>query len=174
MAGPNPSPLPLKRRREETAAAVVNSPQSLPPKKRFLSISPPKNDTSAAAAAASQSITVCHDSRAISHRIRLDRLTGYKSLAASLHRLYVDVDPSPDDDLIDISSAVPGHLIAYEDVEDDLLLVGDISWKDFVRVVKRIRIIPEERSRWRSRKPPEDRSQKGMRGMRGDYHPSVL
>ncbi|CAA0837334.1 Auxin-responsive protein IAA33 [Striga hermonthica] len=43
---------------------------------------------------------------------------------------------------IDLSNAVPGHLIAYEDMENDLLLVGDLNWKDFVRVAKRIRILP--------------------------------
>ncbi|KAK9705824.1 hypothetical protein RND81_07G084700 [Saponaria officinalis] len=43
---------------------------------------------------------------------------------------------------IDISNAIPGHVVAYEDLENDLLLAGDLHWKDFVRVAKRIRIVP--------------------------------
>lgn len=30
---------------------------------------------------------------------------------------------------LDLSNAVPGHLIAYEDMENDLLLAGDLNWK---------------------------------------------
>ncbi|KAK9901909.1 hypothetical protein M0R45_001866 [Rubus argutus] len=43
---------------------------------------------------------------------------------------------------LDLSNAVPGHVIAYEDMENDLLLAGDLNWLDFVRVAKRIRILP--------------------------------
>ncbi|KAI3856577.1 hypothetical protein MKX03_032441 [Papaver bracteatum] len=48
---------------------------------------------------------------------------------------------SKEEQLLSLSNAIPGHLIAYEDMEDDLLLAGDLNWKDFVRVAKRIRII---------------------------------
>ncbi|KAI3961459.1 hypothetical protein MKX01_001195 [Papaver californicum] len=49
---------------------------------------------------------------------------------------------SEEEQLLSLSNAIPGHLIAYEDMEDDLLLTGDLNWKDFVRAAKRIRIIP--------------------------------
>ncbi|KAJ8477341.1 hypothetical protein OPV22_021068 [Ensete ventricosum] len=39
---------------------------------------------------------------------------------------------------------VPGHIVAYEDMEDDLLLVGDLNSTDFVRVAKRIRMKKSE------------------------------
>jgi hypothetical protein len=54
--------------------------------------------------------------------------------------MFVDGADSTDD--LDLSNAIPGHLIAYEDMENDLLLAGDLTWKDFVRVAKRIRILP--------------------------------
>nr|KYP57464.1 Putative auxin-responsive protein IAA33 [Cajanus cajan] len=47
-----------------------------------------------------------------------------------------------DSDDLNLSNAIPGHVIAYEDMENDLLLAGDLTWKDFVRVAKRIRILP--------------------------------
>ena len=34
-----------------------------------------------------------------------------------------------DDEGLDLANAVPGHLVAYEDLENDLLLAGDLSWK---------------------------------------------
>ncbi|XP_026406047.1 auxin-responsive protein IAA33-like isoform X3 [Papaver somniferum] len=59
---------------------------------------------------------------------------------------------SKEEQLLSLSNAIPGHLIAYEDMEDDLLLAGDLNWKDFVRLAKRIRIIPvkekSRRGRW--------------------------
>jgi hypothetical protein len=30
---------------------------------------------------------------------------------------------------LDIANAIPGHVVAYEDMEDDLLLAGDLKWK---------------------------------------------
>ena len=39
-----------------------------------------------------------------------------------------DGDSTSDDDL-DHSNAILGHLIAYEDMEINLLLAGDLSWK---------------------------------------------
>ncbi|KAJ0091492.1 hypothetical protein Patl1_14266 [Pistacia atlantica] len=68
----------------------------------------------------------------------------YQSLAKALRQMFVDggdVAGISEHDL-DLSNAVPGHLIAYEDMENDLLLAGDLNWKDFVRVAKRIRILP--------------------------------
>ncbi|CAN6236492.1 unnamed protein product [Urochloa humidicola] len=88
-------------------------------------------------------VTVFLDGRCISHRVHLHRHTGYQSLAGALRRLFVDTD---DDAGLDLANAIPGHVVAYEDMEDDLLLAGDLKWNDFVRVAKRIRIIPAKKS----------------------------
>ena len=69
-------------------------------------------------------VTVVLDGRCICHRVHLNRHTGYRSLAGALRRLFVDTD----DDL-DLANAIPGHVVAYEDMEDDLLLAGDLKWK---------------------------------------------
>ncbi|GER52615.1 auxin-responsive protein [Striga asiatica] len=100
-------------------------------------------------------VTVVVEGRSICHRISLHKHGGYRSLALALRQIFIDnyntnVDcsssnnNSEEDEIcgIDLSNAVPGHLIAYEDMENDLLLVGDLNWKDFVRVAKRIRILP--------------------------------
>lgn len=97
-------------------------------------------------------VTVVLEGRSICHRIHLNKHSSYKSLAMALRRIFVDVDDSEDlgedrADELDLSNAVPGYMVAYEDMEDDLLLAGDLNWKDFVRVAKRIRIIPAKASR---------------------------
>ncbi|KAF3338807.1 auxin-responsive protein IAA33-like protein [Carex littledalei] len=98
-------------------------------------------------------VTVVLEGRSICHRVHLSRHTGYDSLAVALRCLFVgDMDDKPVEkpsEGLDLSNAVPGHVVAYEDMEDDLLLAGDLSWRDFVRVVKRIRIIPVKASRRR-------------------------
>ncbi|CAN6229855.1 unnamed protein product [Urochloa humidicola] len=100
-------------------------------------------------------VTVFLDGRCISHRVHLHRHTGYRSLAGALRRLFVDTDDDAaedggqagqGEDGIDLANAIPGHVVAYEDMEDDLLLAGDLKWNDFVRVAKRIRIIPDKKS----------------------------
>ncbi|XP_071910203.1 auxin-responsive protein IAA33-like [Coffea arabica] len=89
-------------------------------------------------------LTVVLEGRSICHRISLDKHTSYQSLARALRQMFVDGDATglPSDGELDLSNAIPGHLIAYEDMENDLLLVGDLNWNDFVRVAKRIRILP--------------------------------
>ncbi|KAK8918330.1 Auxin-responsive protein IAA33 [Platanthera zijinensis] len=141
----------LKRRWEATssAAAAGRSSHALPPlPKRFLTLSPPTAQD--LPTGISPSVSVFLEGRSISHRVRLDRHASYDSLAATLRRMFVDAaaadDASPNSGL-DLSNAVPGHMVAYEDVEDDLILAGDLSWKDFVRVAKRIRIIPAKPGR---------------------------
>ncbi|KAK3221496.1 hypothetical protein Dsin_008521 [Dipteronia sinensis] len=93
-------------------------------------------------------VTVVLEGRSICQRISLHKHASYQSLAKALRQMFVDggtggdttgVASEPD---LDLSNAVPGHLIAYEDMENDLLLAGDLNWKDFVRVAKRIRILP--------------------------------
>ncbi|XP_008808332.1 auxin-responsive protein IAA33-like [Phoenix dactylifera] len=105
------------------------------------------------------SVTVVLEGRSICHRIHLHKHSSYKSLAMALRRMFVDVDDdeglggnAPDG--LDLSNAVPGYMVAYEDMEDDLLLAGDLNWKDFVRVTKRIRIIPAKASRRKHCKGP--------------------
>ncbi|XP_019197872.1 PREDICTED: auxin-responsive protein IAA33 [Ipomoea nil] len=87
-------------------------------------------------------VTVVLEGRSICHRISLHKHASYGSLAKALRQMFVDGDA--DDAGLDLSNAIPGHLIAYEDMENDLLLVGDLSWKDFVRVARRIRILPRK------------------------------
>ncbi|KAI4335419.1 hypothetical protein L6164_014064 [Bauhinia variegata] len=89
-------------------------------------------------------VTVVLEGRSICHRISLCNHDSYQSLAKALRQMFVDTSPDAggDSDDLDLSNAIPGHLIAYEDMENDLLLAGDLSWKDFVRVAKRIRILP--------------------------------
>ncbi|CAL0330352.1 unnamed protein product [Lupinus luteus] len=90
-------------------------------------------------------VTVVLEGRSICQRISLHNHTSYRSLAKELREMFVegnDGNMENDDDNLDLSNAIPGHLIAYEDMESDLLLAGDLSWKDFVRVAKRIRIVP--------------------------------
>ncbi|KAL8041033.1 hypothetical protein ABFX02_10G139200 [Erythranthe guttata] len=103
------------------------------------------------AAAAVPPVTVVLEGRSICQRISLHKHGSYQSLAWALRQMFVDIINYDNTDIInndgiinnlDISNAVPGHLVAYEDMENDLLLVGDLNWKDFVRVAKRIRILP--------------------------------
>ncbi|KAI3444160.1 hypothetical protein Pfo_000825 [Paulownia fortunei] len=107
-------------------------------------------------------VTVVLEGRSICQRISLHKHGSYQSLARALRQMFVDIaagdhnNSSSDDhndSILDLSNAVPGHLIAYEDMENDLLLVGDLNWKDFVRVAKRIRILP---AKTKSRKQKEE------------------
>ncbi|KAJ6746317.1 AUXIN-RESPONSIVE PROTEIN IAA33 [Salix koriyanagi] len=97
-------------------------------------------------------VTVVLEGRSICQRISLHKHASYHSLAKALRQMFVDgssdsggstaSESSAGDHDLDLTNAVPGHLIAYEDIESDLLLAGDLNWKDFVRVAKRIRILP--------------------------------
>lgn len=72
-------------------------------------------------------VTVVLEGRSICQRISLDKHGSYQSLALALRQMFVDGADSTDD--LDLSNAIPGHLIAYEDMENDLLLAGDLTWK---------------------------------------------
>jgi hypothetical protein len=74
-------------------------------------------------------VTVVLEGRCICHRVHLSRHTGYRSLAGALRRMLVDTDDAEENGGLDLSNAVPGHVVAYEDMEDDLLLAGDLKWK---------------------------------------------
>ncbi|XP_022731175.1 auxin-responsive protein IAA33 [Durio zibethinus] len=98
-------------------------------------------------------VTVVLEGRSICQRISLHKHASYHSLAKALRQMFVDGndDGVISDNDLDLSNAVPGHLIAYEDMENDLLLAGDLNWKDFVRVAKRIRILPAKGNSRRGR-----------------------
>ncbi|XP_062164549.1 auxin-responsive protein IAA33 [Alnus glutinosa] len=89
-------------------------------------------------------VTIVLEGRSICQRISLHKHGSYHSLAKALRQMFVDGGDTgfTSENDLDLSNAVPGHLIAYEDIENDLLLASDLNWKDFVRVAKRIRILP--------------------------------
>ncbi|KAE8687177.1 Auxin-responsive protein IAA33 [Hibiscus syriacus] len=91
-------------------------------------------------------VTVVLEGRSICQRISLHKHGSYQSLAKALRQMFVDDDGVTSDNDLDLSNAVPGHLVAYEDMENDLLLAGDLDWQNFVRVAKRIRILPAKGS----------------------------
>ncbi|XP_026406046.1 auxin-responsive protein IAA33-like isoform X2 [Papaver somniferum] len=90
-------------------------------------------------------VTVVLEGRSICQRISLDEHSNYHSLAKALRQMFVDAgvigdhhlstlvidnnSTSKEEQLLSLSNAIPGHLIAYEDMEDDLLLAGDLNWK---------------------------------------------
>ncbi|XP_041018055.1 auxin-responsive protein IAA33-like [Juglans microcarpa x Juglans regia] len=92
-------------------------------------------------------VTSVFQGRSICQRVNLHKHASYHSLAKALRQMFVDAGDvgltSENDQLHDLSNAIPCHLTtAYEDIENDLLLAGDLNWKSFVRVAKRIRILP--------------------------------
>jgi hypothetical protein len=86
-------------------------------------------------------VTVALEGRSICQRISLHKHASYHSLAKALRQMFVDggsdsggstassASESVSDHDLDLTNAVPGHLIAYEDIESDLLLAGDLNWK---------------------------------------------
>ncbi|PKU78872.1 Auxin-responsive protein IAA33 [Dendrobium catenatum] len=108
----------MKRRWEETSAAAPSS-------ERFLALSPPPTNFLSTTGII-PSVKVIFEGRSICHSVRLDRHASYESLAFTLRRLFVGADDLSNAGL-DLSNAVPGHMVAYEDREDDLLLAGDLS-----------------------------------------------
>lgn len=76
-------------------------------------------------------VTVVVEGRSICHRISLHNHDGYNSFAMALHHMFVDNGDDQEEPSggLDLSNAVPGHIIAYEDMENDLLLAGDLNWK---------------------------------------------
>ncbi|WVZ10104.1 hypothetical protein V8G54_014634 [Vigna mungo] len=72
-------------------------------------------------------VTVVLEGRSICQRISLHNHGSYQSLAKALREMFVENAGESDD--FDLSNVIPGYLIAYEDMENDLLLVGDLSWK---------------------------------------------
>ncbi|WOK92115.1 hypothetical protein Cni_G00806 [Canna indica] len=142
---------PLKRRWDEKGRTLLASsmqPPRAPTSMKLLSLSAGSRDDDMASTVVPP-VTVVLDGRSICHRICLDKHSGYESLAKALRLMFVDDESTGEggDQGLNLANAVPGYVVAYEDLEDDLLLVGDLNWKDFVRVAKRIRIVPAKSSR---------------------------
>lgn len=80
-------------------------------------------------------VTVVLEGRSICQRISLHKHANYQSLAKALRQMFVvDEDTYSNNAAahahdLHLSNAIPGHLIAYEDMENDLLLVGDLNWE---------------------------------------------
>ncbi|KAL5216852.1 hypothetical protein ABZP36_008253 [Zizania latifolia] len=118
------------KRRPSTPAP---SEQERQQQRKLLRLSVQQEDQDNVAADVVPPVTVVLDGRCICHRVHLSRHSGYGGLAGALRRLFVDTDDigtaDDDDHGLDLSNAVPGHIVAYEDMEDDLLLAGDLNWK---------------------------------------------
>lgn len=108
-------------------------PPQQPPQQQRKLLTLSVQDDDDVAAGVVPPVTVVLDGRCICHRVHLHRHTGYRSLAGTLRRMFVDADDGQQrrdgDDDLDLANAVPGHVVAYEDLEDDLLLAGDLKWK---------------------------------------------
>ncbi|XP_058067955.1 auxin-responsive protein IAA33-like [Magnolia sinica] len=148
--GPNFTP-PYYKRFFGAMPTVHQSPLPRPtPYRNLLDFSSPDD---ALASSVVPPVTVVLEGRSICQRIHLHNHTSYQSLARALRQMFVDVNgdvgaaTTTSESDLNLTNAVPGYLIAYEDMEDDLLLAGDLSWKDFVRVAKRIRILPTKANR---------------------------
>lgn len=74
-------------------------------------------------------VTVVLEGRSICQRVHLSRHAGYGSLAAALRRLFVGEEAAEGEEGLELANAVPGHVVAYEDMEEDLLLAGDLCWR---------------------------------------------
>ncbi|KAM0939273.1 putative transcription factor interactor and regulator AUX-IAA family [Dioscorea sansibarensis] len=120
------SPFPFYRQSNSTSSA---SAMPCTPRK-LLKLSGQDDDLSASVV---PPVTVVLDGRSICHRIHLHKHAGYESLATALRRMFVDTETEERLDGLSLSNAVPGYIVAYEDMEDDLLLVGDLSWKSRFR-----------------------------------------
>lgn len=90
-------------------------------------------------------VTVVMEGHSICQTIFLEEHSCYESFAQNLRGMFVgsieEADLIETKNYCNLSNAIPGYLIAYEDNEGDLLLTGDLSWKDFVGAAKRIRIL---------------------------------
>ncbi|XP_065848786.1 auxin-responsive protein IAA33 [Euphorbia lathyris] len=131
----------LKRRWQQSKFNYNNNTLLLPPSSSSLLLQADDDMISTVV----PPVTVVLEGRSICQRINLHKHSSYHSLAMALRHMFVDGAAAVSEEYsgdLDLTNAVPGHLVAYEDIENDLLLAGDLNWKDFVRVAKRIRILP--------------------------------
>lgn len=78
-------------------------------------------------------MTIVLEGHSICQLVNLHKHASYHSLAKAMRQMFVDAGDvgltSENDQLHDLSNAIPCHLTAYEDIENDLLLAGDLNWK---------------------------------------------
>lgn len=122
---------PFNPRVTSGASAMRAPPPPVPNHRKLLGLSSVDDDV---ASTVVPPVTVVLEGRSICHRVYLNKHSSYKSLAIALRRMFVDVDDKEDlgdkgTEGLDLSNAVPGYVVAYEDMEDDLLLAGDLNWK---------------------------------------------
>lgn len=96
-------------------------------------------------------ISVVMDGRSIGGRVCLQKLDGYESFAHTMWNMFKDNiqedSMAASGEGCSLSNAIPGFVIAYEDAEGDLLLAGDLSWRDFVRAAKCIKVVPAKKNK---------------------------
>ncbi|CAM6048535.1 unnamed protein product, partial [Sphagnum compactum] len=96
------------------------------------------------------SVTAVVEGRSIGQRVRLHDYNSYEGFAQAMRKMFEDCILEEDlvamGEEIHLGNAIPGYVIAYEDEEGDLLLAGDLGWREFVRAAKRIRIVSAVKS----------------------------
>ncbi|CAL9059493.1 unnamed protein product [Musa banksii] len=127
----HPGAAPFHQRCGDVGAAAV---PAQPPRRKLLSFSAMDDE---AAASVVPPVTVVLEGRSICHRIYLDQHTSYESLAKALRRMFVDFDGGDGHgdggyQELQLANAVPGYMVAYEDMEDDLLLTVPVNPKPFL------------------------------------------
>jgi hypothetical protein len=142
LSSPEVLPLALGRLFREPENHIEHIPMLLQKPLEYSDAAPP--------------ITVAMEGRSICQTIFLEEHSCYESFAQALRGMFVgsiqEADLINTKDYCNLSNAIPGYVIAYEDNEGDLLLAGDLSWKDFVRAAKRIRILQAKDRQGRVRK----------------------
>ncbi|CAK9226707.1 unnamed protein product [Sphagnum tenellum] len=96
------------------------------------------------------SVTAVVEGRSIGQRVCLHDYNSYEGFAQAMRKMFEDCILEEDliamGQEIHLGNAIPGYVIAYEDEEGDLLLAGDLGWREFVRAAKRIRIVSAVKS----------------------------
>ncbi|KAL3675344.1 hypothetical protein R1sor_025292 [Riccia sorocarpa] len=100
-------------------------------------------------------LTVLMEGRPFSRRIVLQEYDSYGSFSAAMRSLFESEVPAQEPrthgESCNLANAIPGYAIVYQDEEGDVLLAGDLPWRDFVRAARQIRIVPASKI---SFKPP--------------------
>ncbi|GBG85126.1 Aux/IAA family protein [Chara braunii] len=129
-----------------------------PLKKKMMSSPPFLNDVrpeplphsrAAPAGESTAHITAIMEGWPIGRRISLREHYNYEGLSTTLRHMFEFMIPAEQRYWIrpgchppcNSLNALPGHVIAYEDADGDLMLAGDIPWEHFVTTAKRIKIV---------------------------------